>query len=1116
VVEIARSAEPERGDQLRAQAAATVEAMRDGADVIYQATFFDGRWLGYADFLLRVDDAEQPSVWGAYHYEVSDTKLARHAKASALLQICSYVEQLTRIQKRHPERMHVALGGSARAVATFRVADYMAYYRTAVERFEEAVLGTAERPPPEPVYPLPMAPDPVEHCDVCRWSEVCTKQRRDEDHLSLVAGISARQRKALTQRGVATLAALGELALPMQPELEGTSASALEKVREQARIQFEHRRKGGALLYELFTPEPGEPIDPERGLAILPQPSDGDLFFDIEGDPYAFDDGLDYLFGVMDTSGDFTAIWSRDADGAVSLAGEKRAFEAFIDFVMGRRERHPDLHVYHYATYEPTALKRLMGRHATREAEVDQLLRGGVLVDLFRAVRQGLRASVESYSIKRLEPLYGFTREIDLRDAGSSIVAFEEWLQLGDEARARPEADHLERIEGYNRDDVVSTLRLRDWLEERRLELAQSTGQEVPRPVRREPEIEELTEADRRVTDLAERLTTGVSADPALRSPEEHGRWLLAQLLSWHRREDKAAWWEFFHLTDMTPEELVGEKDPIGALRLIGPVGEPYGKRKMRQAYRYEFPVQEFDIGSRADLYDPRLRQEDPAARHSAWKVRAELVAIDEVNHTIDLGWPADDEPRHPEALVPLNVVRTTDQRAALFRLGEWVADNGIDADGSSRAGRDLLLRRAPRCGQADGESLRLSGESDLDAACRLVTGLERSTLAIQGPPGSGKTFSGARMIVRLVADGKRVGISGTSHKVIGNLLSEVLEAAAADGTDVRAAQKVSDLTQGLVHDRVKLFKDGNDKLRAGVLDGDFNVAAGTSWLWAAPAAEGLVDVLFVDEAGQISLANVLAMSGAADSIVLLGDPQQLDQPLQGSHPPGADRSALAHLLGDAATMPPQLGLFLERTWRLHDDVCRFTSESFDESRLFPEPHLAVQELRSSRVLSGSGLRLVNAEHANNDNESDEEAEQVATIVRELVEGGSSWIGPDGLERRLTWDDVLVVAPYNAQVGAITGILPAEARVGTVDKFQGQQAPISIYSMTTSTPEDAPRGMDFLYSRHRLNVATSRARCVAVVVATPALFRVRARSPEQMRLANALCRFAEIAREQSS
>jgi uncharacterized protein len=388
---------------------------------------------------------------------------------------------------------------------------------------------------------------------------------------------------------------------------------------------------------------------------------------------------------------------------------------------------------------------------------------------------------------------------------------------------------------------------------------------------------------------------------------------------------------------------------------------------------------------------------------------------------------------------------------------------------------------------------------------------LDETVLPIQGPPGSGKTYTGARMICELVRHGRKVGITGTSHKVIGNLLRAVLDAAAPEREDV-AVRPIQKVNAGQVLDDERVVAATKAEVVRDALDsGQANVAAGTTWLWASEKMLGAVDVLFVDEAGQISLANVVATSTATRSIVLLGDPQQLDQPMQGSHPPGADRSALAHVLDGAATIAPDRGLFLERTWRLHPDLCSFTSEVFYDDRLEPEAHLGRQDLIAPLPLvDGVGPRMLPTPTVGADNESPLEAAAVADLAWRLVRDGS-WANAEGVVTRLAWRDILIVAPFNAQVGAIQRLLPREARVGTVDKFQGQEAPISIYSMTTSSPELAPRGMDFLYSRNRLNVATSRARCVTVVVASPDLLRVRARTPEQMRLANAFCRFAELA-----
>ncbi|HEX6868511.1 MAG TPA: ATP-binding protein, partial [Candidatus Limnocylindrales bacterium] len=520
-----------------------------------------------------------------------------------------------------------------------------------------------------------------------------------------------------------------------------------------------------------------------------------------------------------------------------------------------------------------------------------------------------------------------------------------------------------------------------------------------------------------------------------------------------------------------------------------------------------QFPEQDYDMG-RGEAYDPANKQARPNDSPFSWTVGT-IVAIDPAARTLDLKRTVAQP--HPRAVVPLDWVRTKDHQAALIELGTWVADHGIQASGPVRAARDLLFRLPPRAGQWLDEPLRHPDETERGAACRLVLALDHSTLAIQGPPGSGKTWTGARMICALLAAGRRVGITGTSHKVIGNMLKAVLAAADEEGgVDVRPVQR-GDVGQILDDPRVMRGKDAPD-VRARLDDGRANLAAGTSWLWATSRMIEAVDVLFVDEAGQISLANVIAIARATDSLVLLGDPQQLDQPLKGTHPPGAERSALAHILGDAATMPPTRGLFLERTWRLHPDLCSFTSEVFYEDRLEPEPHLEVQRLiTADSILDGTGPRQLHVATQGADNASPDEADAVATVARSLVEGGAEWIDEKGVRRTVGWEDVLIVAPYNAQVGEIRRRLPDAARVGTVDKFQGQEAPVSIYSMTTSTPELAPRGMGFLYSRHRLNVATSRARCVAVVVASPALFRVHARTPDQMRLANAFCRFGEMA-----
>jgi predicted RecB family nuclease len=1106
----------ERLGRLQAAAAETEAALRRGDAVIYQATFFDGRWLGLADFVVRV---ERPSALGGWSYEVVDTKLARHVKASALLQICSYVERLTAIQGLEPEFMHVALGGSSHTVERHRVADYMAYYRTVKAAFEARVAAdggyAAAAYPPAGTYP-----EPVEHCDVCRWRLDCAARRRADDDLSLVANAPSRMRRTLKGAGVPTRRGLAALELPLPEPLDGVGAAALATARDQAAIQV-RGEDAGRILHELLPLNrlPDGSIEPNRGLTSLPEPRPGDLFFDIEGDPFALEDGVEYLFGVLepgligpdgdpageDPAGEeptFHAFWAVDETGQVTPEAERRAFEATIDLMTDRLAADPQIHIYHYASYEPAAAGRLMGRHATREEEVDRLLRGDVFVDLFRAVRQGLRASVESYSIKKLEPLYGLAREEGLRDAGSSIVAFESWLAEVDAGSAAPRSpatdETLQSIQRYNRDDCVSNWQLRDWLEGQRRLLTAELGEPLPRPAPGEPEpAAPLSDRLAHVADIAERLCVGVPEESRDRTPQQQARWLLAQLLSWHRREEKSFWWRYFHLMeDLTDEDRVQEREPIGRLAFVRRVGET----DRSVVYRYRYPEQEHAIVVGTDVRDP-----------ATGRSPGSVIAIDDAACTVDLKrGPRTDGP-HPTSLVPYDRVGTEPLQESLLRIGEWVAGHDIDGPGDFAAARELLMRRPsgrrPPGGGA-GESLCRDGESVSEAARRIAPALNGGWLAVQGPPGSGKTYLGAEVVVELVRLGRKVGVTANSHRVIGHLLDSVAARAAERGVEVRIGQK-PDRSGDCTSDAARPYED-YDRLLDALAVGEVNVVGGTAWLWSRPEFAESLDVLVIDEAGQLSLANAVAVSGAACGLVLLGDPQQLDQPLQGTHPPGAEASALGHILDGKSTMPPEVGLFLERTRRLHPDLCRFTSEAFYESRLASEPWLARQELAGSGVMDGTGVRFVPVAHEGNRNDSPEEAAAVAALIGELMEARGTWTDGDGRRHELSLDDVLVVAPYNAQVAEIARSLPG-VRAGTVDKFQGQEAPVSLYSMATSSPEDAPRGMEFLYSLNRLNVATSRARCLAVVVASPALIRVRARTPRQMKLANALCRFLEMA-----
>lgn len=1021
---------PRRLSDARAEAA-TVSAMRDGVDVIYQAAFADGRWSGRADFLLRNDTTS--SAWGAWSYDVADTKLARTLKVPALIQMAGYAERLTVLQGVPPRQLAVITGDGA--VHPWRMLDVAAYARRLRRSLEVAV---DQRPATEPV--------PTDYCTQCRWREHCEAQWLAADDLSQVAGIRRDQRQALIDRGIVTLQQLAEASAD---DVSGALSRATEqRLREQARLQAAERSTGEP-EYLLLPPERG------RGLGALPEPHPGDVYLDFEGDPWAEGgEGREYLAGLWDRSGEFTAYWAHDR------GQEKRLTEELLDDLSARVKANPGMHVYHYAPYEVTALKRLTGRHATREIQLDQLLRSEVFVDLYAVVRGGVRISKPSYSIKKLEDFYWNDSRsaagAEVADAGSSILEYERWLETGDRSI-------LDAIAEYNRDDVRSTHDLHAWLEERRGELL-AGGADLSRP---QPELPAPPKED----ELAEQQL----ADELL----EAGHDLLAGMVGWHRREERPEWWDFFRLADLQTDELIDDRAAIGAPEgpeLIGDVLSKTG-RKTSRSWRYRFPPQEcaFNVGDGMRDVDTN----EPAGT---------VLQIDAEQGEVVVKLGAKKEPGGARGFGAPAPINTKELRESLQRTGR------LALDGGDNLAMRLLQRRVPSAALLEAQG----AEDNAARLARIGLALDAEVLAVQGPPGTGKTYCGAELIRHLTASGRRVGVVAGSHEVIRNLLAR---------TGVPALHKVSGEDRATPADNVTAVTDNGDIADA-LTSGSISLAGGTAWLWARPEMAGSVDVLVVDEAGQFSLANATAVAPAARSMVLLGDPQQLRQPAKAQHPYGAGVSVLEHLIGDYDTIQPDSGVFLETTWRMHPEVTRFVSELAYDERLHAHPDRASITIETP-ALSGAGLYWLAAEHELRSARSPEESALIHRLVADLLRG--RWYD-GGEDRALDPSDILVVAPFNAQVAELRKTLPAGVRVGTVDKFQGQEGAVVIYSLTASSAADAPRGVDFLYDVHRLNVAVSRAKAAVVVVASPQLLDAEVRTPEQLRAVNALCRYAESAR----
>ncbi len=1058
VAEIGSAGEPEQ------RARETDRVLREGPDVVFQAALLAPPLFGLADFLLRV---ERPSELGDFSYEVLDTKLSRSAKSKFAVQLAFYSDLLASAQGVEPHAMHLALGDGTRR--SFRVANYSRYFHQVRDRFLEFVGH-----PGGDTYPVACS-----HCDFCNWRDICAARWKADDHLNQVAGITRGQITRLIDAGTTTVAALGGLA----PDVDVTKMqpATLAKLRAQAVLQLARRRTGNPVM-ELL------PLDPERrrGFHRLPRPDAGDVFFDMEGDPFA-EDGLEYLFGVRFVDAGetlFMPLWAHDR------AAERIAFERLMDFLTDRLQRYPGMHVYHYAPYEPNALKRLMALHGTREAEMDDLLRRERFVDLYRVVREAIRTSEPGLSIKDIEIFYMPPREGEVKTAGASIVHYERW-------RTSQDATELEKIGAYNEDDCRSTHLLRDWLlGHRPKDLPWFTAdKETAAP------SEKARAASQRIADIEagldryrESLLGGLPQDRATWRADEHVRELVFDLLDFHRRADKPAWWALYARRDMTQEETIEDIECLGGLELMQDKRPVAIKKSL--VYAFTFPEQETKLRVGSDCY-----------RTDTMTSFGSIVALDEASRTIELKIGRDRDVPQTLSIGPGKPIDTRTLREAVWRF----ADSLVSGDERFKALHSLLRRDAPTLRGREPGACVLAAGKDFDAqVLDAALALDDSYLFVQGPPGTGKTTAGAKLIVGLLAEGRRVGVTSNSHKVINNLLEAVAKCAAQRGivfNGIKRSRKEdpdSLANCGFVRD---VFSNDD------VLAANAQLVAGTAWLFADPQLEAGIDYLFVDEAGQVSLANLVAMGTAARNVVLLGDQMQLGQPIQGVHPGRSGESTLEYLLDGEATVRDDRGVFLATSFRMHDDVCRFISEAVYDGRLTSAPlnqaRRLILDAQASTGLRGSGIRFVPVAHDGCKQRSDEEAE----VVRELFDNllTQHHVDDRGRTCQMTLENILVVAPYNAQVNLLKSRLPQGAKVGTIDKFQGQQAEVVIVSMTTSSGEYLPRNMEFLYDKNRLNVAVSRAKCLAVVVASPELLNIRCDRPEQMELVNTLCWLREYA-----
>lgn len=1069
---------------LSAKHAESINALRSGADVVFQAAFFDGQFHGRSDFLVKRPGGQ---------YAVFDTKLARHAKVTALLQLAAYGDQLQQAGITPDPTVTLVLGN--RVHSDHQLAEILPVFKERRERF----LGmTAAHVSDD--CPVAWGDPRYSACGRCDY---CAEQVQLHRDLLMVAGMRISRRKKLIEAGVTTIDQLAGLPVVGDP--------TLLRLREQAQLQTGNGTPDGTVKY---TDKSGEAksvsykVLPENTLGRLPAPDPGDIFFDFEGDPLWQDPvsgkwGLEYLFGVIENPVEpgaepvFRPFWAH------SRPEEGQAFVDFLEYVAKRRANYPGMHIYHYAAYEKTALRNLSLTHVVGETAVDDLLRQGVLVDLYDTVRHSIRVSENSYSIKKLEPLYmgQHLRSGDVTDAGASVVAYADYCTARDADKPEEAAAILESIRDYNEYDCLSTLELRNWLLARAAERSIVPGGLVPEFTSAE-DPQPKYEAAPEETALFDYLAA--LPEDQHSTAESRAIGIVAAGVGYHRREDKQYWWGHFDRLEkpvsqwedgrdifvIEQAEVLKDwakpsprKNPVRTIKLIGRSGDGAGLEPGKNYFRMYDPP----------LPDALLAKESSVLGRAGWG-GTDVIEVGESGDaesvTIAEGLRKDSTEfsQLPMALTPDSPIPTNGQKAALAALAtklraslpSWPKDPALD----------LVRRKPPRLRTLPAlPAVQAGPDGYIDAITAAVKDLDNSYLAVQGPPGSGKTYVGAHVLARLVGEGWKVGVVAQSHAVVENMLCAAVEKAGVDPGRVAKEVKHNDpvpwngCAKGDVQDI--LSKPG------GALVG------GTTWTMVGSSVPaGSLDLLVIDEAGQFSLANTMAVSRAAKRLLLLGDPQQLPQVTQGTHPEPVDESALGWLSDGYNTLPPELGYFLALSWRMHPDLCRAVSELSYDNRLEAAP------AASRRHLLGAppGISCVYVPHTGNSTSSPEEAAEVVRQVQAHL--GLDWIDPsDSPEgRALEETDVLVVAAYNAQVQLIKHELRAagmaKVRVGTVDKFQGQEAPVVIVSMAASAAGEVPRGMEFLLSRNRINVAVSRGQWRAVVVRSPELTNYLPTHPE--------------------
>ncbi len=1026
----------------------TNDALTKGYELIYGGWLESGNFRGELDFLEINNNVK--SNLGDWSYEIIDTKNSAKVKGDHIYQLSLYSFLLEAAQGIFPKNFYVLLKDTSKVPIMLNdVYESFLKQKNYFEIFMENELNRKIL-------------EKISHCSLRDIQEFCENEWKEKKHLNQVLGSNKNNIKKLNNAGVTNFNELAKL--DKKKKIEGLREETKIKLIKQAKLQIEGDEKG----YPIFEIKE-ENLILKKGFNLLPKPSECDLFFDLEGvQDYVFPGKLEYLFGVYyEENGEkiFKPFWAHNKKE------EKQSLINFFAFTKAHFKKYPKAKIYHYASYEITALERLTSLHKVHGVDYDHYLNLGRFVDLFRVVKQAISISEKSYSIKEIEKYYDFKRTGDIKKGDISEEFYIQWIENKNQKL-------LDEIEEYNKQDCISTFKLRNWL----LKIKPAdTKWFVP-----EKDQMELRSFEQNLLDYQKRFNASkLSDNPTVK--------LLSDVIGFYNREQKPQWRQFFDRKDLSDEELIDDRECIGNMKLVSQFQD-----KRSFVYKYIFPEQEYKLKKGRGVIIANNNDPDRA------DYAGTIQELDQINRTLVLRKGISKEQKQlPRTL---SIGEKVMEQSRFENLNQNIynfCENILENKKGYEALKSFLNRDIPNIkGIKPGEKIITSENFDKEIP-DVIARLNSSYLFLQGPPGTGKSFQSANAIVELLKKNKRIAVTANSHKVIHNLLERV----------EKIAEKQSFLFKGLkmgnpdnedTFYKGKLIKtDKNERHYIDCLkDRNTLLYAGTKYHLSQWYYRSKIDYLFIDEASQLSIADLIALGGVAKNIILVGDQLQLGQPTQGSHPGLSNNSVLDYLLQGKDTVEDNRGIFLSITYRMHPNINSFISENFYENKLLTNPENKNRKIDFPKnfFINNEGIHTILMDHEDCTQTSEQELKKIDEIIKKLI--GKKFTDADNKERPLTIEDFLIVSPYNAQVNFLLARLPEGTRCGTIDRFQGQEAPVTIISMTSSDLESLPRDKSFFFNRNRLNVAISRAQCLSVILFNPKLLESPPNTYEEFKMMN--------------